>query len=221
MQAALKELIAAVRDLSGIDDNLPALEDAMVFVYQLFATASEMSRYHGEAIKSRFGPYPAKIAGNVFNIVQRISSCQLTETVSETRSDLMEKEFGHGIKFSDNVLNVPVVGVADRLLSDVEDITDNHDMITKGLMQGMKKTVRKPTTTGHMTTGHMTTGHMTNGATNEGVVSKYGRAWLERACQSCSIQGMPSQHVYSKLLDLLMSDIEGAAMESEVGVACD
>ena len=184
-----------------------------MFVYQLCATASEMSRYHGEAIKSRFGPYPAKVAGNVFNIVHTISSYQ-QHTVPETQSDLMEKEFGHSIKFSFNSVNVPVVGVADHLLSDVEAVTDNHDMITKGLMQGMKKTVRKPTTT----TGHMTTGHMTNGATNEGVVSKYSRAWLEKACQSCNIQGMTSQHVYTKLFDLLLSDIEGAAIESEVGV---
>ena len=212
----MRELLDASKELSGIDDNLEAVEEVGVFLYQLFSESPEMSRSHGEAIKRQLGPYPAKVAINIANIIKRLSSHIISNDspISDSSNDNMKEEFGHNIlfTFSDNLMTdenpVPAV-VNELLIDDVSSVEDdnNHQLITKGLMQGISKANRnhkqcqasKPTTS----------------ASNI-VIVKYGRVWLERACEACNVQGLSWQQLYSRLFDLLISDTEGPEMENEV-----
>lgn len=216
IQSALRDLLEASKELTGIDDDLSVLQETALFLYLLFSPAPEMCRSHGEAIKKQFGPYPASVAANVASIVKRIVSLQFpTSSVDEYNkvTESMAQEFGHNMSFSFSHNFTDEASLHDTFDEQVlfedsvgADEDNNTELITKGLMQGMKKTSsfsRKehvPKVRGE----------------NNTVASKYGKLWLERACQLCRIQGLSWQQLYSKLFDLLISEKEGPVMETEV-----
>ena len=205
----MRDLLAAAKDLTGIDDDPEAIEGAGAFLYQLFASSPDMCRSHGESIRRQFGPYPAKVANNVSNIIKQLLSYQSRQVVTSSTDGIMKEEFGSTIPFtfSDNLItnnnNYVLSAIINELLDD--DISDdcNHQLITKGLMHGMRKRTNKETS--HVTS-HVTTIKPT--------IVKFGRIWLERVCQSCDIEGLSWQQLYTQLFDLLIT--KGPEVETEV-----
>ena len=211
----MRKLLEGTKDLTGIEEDPQALEEAAVFLYQLFAPSPDMSRSHGEAIKAQFGPYPAKVAVNVAGIVKRIASSQIPddgcppEQTCEKENPSSD-EFGLNVKFrySTNLISELPLNNDPSLSDDEAPIAEDHDqLITKGLIKSMKKSHDSNKKNSHVTS-HVTKSY----------VKKYSRSWLEQACQSCRMQGLSWQQLYEKLFDLLLSEVETTVIENEVGL---
>ena len=160
-----------------------------------------------------FGPYPASVATKICNIVKRIITYLPEESENEENNEeenVEEKEFGLDIKFkySSNLLSdvLQTVTLLDSLSgSEDEENAHHEDLITKSLLNGLAKSHdrHKPS-------------QVVKKTKSAAVTSKYGTQWLEKQCKMHCVTGLSWQQLHTKLFDILVSDIEGAAIENEV-----
>ena len=179
----------------------------------MFYSSPEWCRSHGEAIKKMFGPYPASVATKICNIVKKIITYLPEESENEENNEeqnIEEKEFGLDIKFkySSNLLSdvLQTVSLLDSLSgSEDEENTRHEDLIIKSLLNGLAKS--------H---DHHKPSQVVKKTKSAVVTSKYGTQWLEKQCKMHCVTGLSWKQLHTKLFDILVSDIEGAAIENEV-----
>lgn len=203
-------MVQTSRDLIG-DEDKTAVDSTTVFLYNLFINSPDWCKSHGETIRKTFGPYPASVAMKACDLVKRIASIlpETSQEITENNSVAENVEFGSKIvfKYNANFLEKTnaFTSAHDSLSSDEEEVKSKHDIISKTLLSGLTESHDR------QVTSHVTKPKKSHDS------NKYSYKWLEAQCKKCMSE-LPWEQLYYQLFDLLVSDVEGPAIESRVSI---
>lgn len=217
----MKDLHSAAQDLIDSDDS-SAIDEASVFLYELFVKSPDWSRSHGEDIRRTVGPYPASVATRACDIVKRIAR-SLPETSGEGRvhgrgtdreRGLMDQEFGCKIAFmfEDNLLPHGEVCSDSGSESDVVVKSKERDVVTMTILNEMSS--QKPRSVQQHAKQHAYKYSASQDSSKTSTSSVYGTSWLQQQCRECDVDGLSWQQLFAQLFDLLIS--QTPSIENEV-----
>ena len=218
----MRDLRSTAQDLIDSSDG-EAIDEAAVYLYELFIKSPEWSRNYGEDIRRTLGPYPASVAIRACNIVKGISLLlppddegHSTNKKHDTK-ECQKEEFGLKIMFmfEKNLLNKEKNGYHGNCDSDDDVIVKSKecDMVTTTILNEMSSQKSFNIQDKQTSSKHGTSQASSKYETSQGG-PKYGTSWLQQQCRECAVDGLSWQQLYAQLFDLLIS--QALSIENEV-----
>jgi activating signal cointegrator complex subunit 3 len=211
----LKELKKFSSTLAGdeLADNF--IEDAAVFVFEVFDSTKQIGEKEARRIRDAFGPYPASVASKAFSVVQRLKkACGDKSFFDESQTAAkVRKKFGSEIPFSFHgeiqcVISRPCKsGDAD----DYDSISEDEADLMQHMMQ-LTDDIMSKRSNGEIPTNDIQKGKTPTDPNTTG----YDGKWLQNVCHICCGEARTWKELYTLVFDTLSLSVESERIQEEL-----
>ena len=191
------------------------IEDAAVFVFEVFGNTKQIGEKEARRIRDAFGPYPASVASKAFSVVQRLKkACGDKSFFDESQTAAkVRKKFGSEIPFSFHgeiqcVISRPCKsGDAD----DYDSISEDEADLMQHMMQ-LTDDIMSKRSNGEIPTNDIQKGKTPTDPNTTG----YDGKWLQNVCHICCGEARTWKELYTLVFDTLSLSVESERIQEEV-----